>query len=193
MSFNVQLHFEHTNEFGTDIYRDPLHRYAFKTAEHVTPFELNPMVNYQGDLYIGKDGARYDVTRHPDRIDPYGGIRSKNTIPVDSLPNRGESLANTSRPIPDEARTQKASLLGKLFDNFHVNEDEFSPLWTPVRNMKVFRVSQDDPLQEVFRDASGVFYATTKLLHLQFVAQQALRMEQSRFDMQIRDTNANEY
>ena len=59
--------------------------------------------------------------------------------------------------------------------------------------MKVFRVSQDDPLQEVFRDASGVFYATTKLPHLQFVGQQALTMEQSGFDVRIRDANANEY
>ena len=82
----------------------------------------------------------YD-TRHPDRIDPYGVIHSKITNPVNSLPNVGENLANTSRPIPKEARTQKASPLGKLFDNFHVNEDEFSPLWTPIRNMKVFQVS----------------------------------------------------
>ena len=138
LSFNVQLHFQHTNELGTDIYPDPLHCFAFKTAKHVTPFELNPMVNYQGNLYIEKHGARYEVMRYPYRIDPYGVIHSKTTNSVNSLPNEGENLANTSRPIPEEVRNPKASLLDKLFDNFHVNEDEFSPLWTPVRNVKFF-------------------------------------------------------
>ena len=30
LSFNIQLQFQYTNNLGTDIYRDPLHHYAFK-------------------------------------------------------------------------------------------------------------------------------------------------------------------
>ena len=109
-----------------------------------------------------------------------------------SLSNKGENGANTSQRIPLEPQTQKINPLDWLFENFHVNKANFEPMWTSVRNMKVFKVSTHDPLQEVFRNASRVFYATTKLPHLQFVAQQTLIMEKSGFDMQIRgDANEN--
>ncbi len=53
----------YTNVHRAEIYKDPLGRYMFKSAEHRTPFNEMPMVNYQGDLYMGIDGARYEVTR----------------------------------------------------------------------------------------------------------------------------------
>ena len=45
LSFNVELQFQYTNDFGMDVYHDPLHCFAFKMAKHVTPFEVNPLVN----------------------------------------------------------------------------------------------------------------------------------------------------
>ena len=75
LDFDIPLRFRFTNPFGTDVYQDPLNRYAFKTAEHLTPFELSPLVNYQGDQYVGRDGARYQVTQNPHSIDPYGILR----------------------------------------------------------------------------------------------------------------------
>lgn len=71
MEFKINLQFQHTNTFGAEIYRDPLDCYAFKTTDHRTPFNEAPMVYYQGDLYIGQDGARYEITKHAQRIDPY--------------------------------------------------------------------------------------------------------------------------
>ena len=38
-------------------------------------------------MYIGKDGARYEVTRDPDRIDPYGIIQPKSNPSSTNLPN----------------------------------------------------------------------------------------------------------
>ena len=76
LDFDITLQFRFMNPFGTEVYQDPLHRYAFKTAEYMTPFELSPQVNYQGDLYVGRDGARYQVTNNPHSIDPYGVLRA---------------------------------------------------------------------------------------------------------------------
>ena len=87
--------------------------------------------------------------------------------------------ANISHPTLEEPKAKRTNPLDRLFKNFHVEKVDFRSVWMLMWNIKVFRVSQDDPLQEVFRDASGVFYATTKLLHLQFVVQQVLTMEQS--------------
>ena len=77
LNFNVALEFCYTNSLVTDIYQGPVNRYAFKTAEHITPFDKKPLVSYQGNLYIGKDGARYEVTRYPYQIDP---IRLTSTV-----------------------------------------------------------------------------------------------------------------
>ena len=79
--------------------------------------------------------------------------------------------ANTLHLILGEPLIQKMNPLGRLFAYFHVNDSNIGFEWIPKQNINVFWVSQDDPLQEVFRDALGVFYATTKLPHLQLVAQ----------------------
>ena len=34
------------------------------------------MVNYQGDLYMGIDGARYEVTKYPERVDALGVLQT---------------------------------------------------------------------------------------------------------------------
>lgn len=33
------------------------------------PLNEFPMVNYQGDLYMGQDGACYEATRYPQQVD----------------------------------------------------------------------------------------------------------------------------
>ena len=37
------------------------------------------MVNYQGDLYIGQDGARYDVTNYPQQVESLGVLQAGDT------------------------------------------------------------------------------------------------------------------
>ena len=54
-------------------------RYVYKTGEHLTPFDKYHWVNYQGDMYMGDDGARYEETESPENIDASGNLHiSKN-------------------------------------------------------------------------------------------------------------------
>ena len=66
LEYEIALMFVYTNVYGAEIYEDPLGRYTFKSVEHKTPFHETPMVNYQGDQYMGTDGARYVVTNYHD-------------------------------------------------------------------------------------------------------------------------------
>ena len=68
--------FVYTNVYRAEIYKDPLGRYMFKSAEHRTPFNETPMVNSQGDQYMGTDGARYEVTKYPDLVDALGVLQT---------------------------------------------------------------------------------------------------------------------
>ena len=52
-------------------------------------------------------------------------------------------------------------------------------IWTPIRELMVTRVPQDNSLQEVFRDSSDRYYAATKLPHLSLLVEHALTLEQS--------------
>ena len=38
LSLNIELQFQYKNDFGTDVYHDPLHCFAFKTAEQCHSF-----------------------------------------------------------------------------------------------------------------------------------------------------------
>ena len=158
LNFNVKLQFKYINNWGTDIYQDPLERFAFKTADSNTPFYAAPLVNYQGDLYIGSDGARYEVTEYPDRIDPSGVLRAtpknKTTPPPDADVNT--SRANPNASMNTEA--QEKAGLDNLFGNMHVDESDFGTQWTYVQHFSVFRINQDSSWQEVFRDSNGSFY-----------------------------------
>ena len=46
-----------------------MQRQVYKTVDCPTPFEKSPWVNYQGDMYVGEDGARYKVTEHFHMVD----------------------------------------------------------------------------------------------------------------------------
>lgn len=79
--------------------------------------------------------------------------------------------ANTSKPIHEVLESKKPrerTPLDKLFEDLHVDENHFGLHWVPISNIKLFKVFQDCPLQEMFKDLSGVYYATTKLLHSKF-------------------------
>lgn len=71
-------------------------------------FEMSPMINYQGDPSIGKDGALYEVTKYLDRINPYGVLRTKPKLTLTNPPNVAKIKANTSRPHPNETRIEEA-------------------------------------------------------------------------------------
>ena len=72
MEVRVELKYEAINNYGTLIYKDPLGRNVYKSAKHNTSFNESPKVVYQGDSYIGEDGARYVVTWGPLNVDSFG-------------------------------------------------------------------------------------------------------------------------
>ena len=76
MEFNIKLKYDYTNAWGAEIYHDPMQRQVYKTADCPTPFEKAPWVNYQGDMYVGEDGARYEVTNHPHKVDGTGYLHT---------------------------------------------------------------------------------------------------------------------
>ena len=182
MDFNVQLLFQYENVFGAQIYKDPLGRYTFKTNDNRTPFNEFPMVNYQGDLYIAKDGSRFQVTKYPHQIDTFGVLQAR---PMPSMIRDHE--ATTSGP--DKARTSSNPMGWDM--NFDERDVSFE--WKPIRDIKVTKVFQDNVLQEVFKDSYEVYYATTRLPHLRFLVQHTLTIEQLGIETRIRDEHGNDY
>ena len=72
LEFNTRLKYDYTNAWGAEIYHDPMQRQVYKIANCPTPFEMTPWFNYQGDMYVGNDGARYKVTELPHMVDATG-------------------------------------------------------------------------------------------------------------------------
>ena len=66
--------------------------------------------------------------------------------------------------------------------------------WNVEKEIKVAKIFQDNPLQDVFCDYEDVYYATTKLLHLQFIVQHTLTLEhQKGHESRIIDKFGNFY
>ena len=134
LDFNITLTYHTSSVFGADIYKDPLGRFVFNTAEHQTPFQEFPEVNYQGDLYIGKDGAHYQVTRYPQQIDSHGVLQAG---PIEL--NDHETGAHTSTKYTDPIKIQQTPL-EKLSANFHFDEGDLSPRWKLVSNITIVKL-----------------------------------------------------
>ena len=101
IDFNMRLQYDYTNVYGAEIYHDPMLRQVYKSVECPTPFKKSPMVNYQGDMYVGKDGARYKVTELPHMVDATGLLH----------PHTGAEAADISlrRGIGPESKAPTAS------------------------------------------------------------------------------------
>ena len=87
------------NAQGAEIYQDPLRRYVVKIADIRSNHERMPWVNYQDDMYMGHDGARYEVTQHLELVDALGFRSDENapTEPPEPLAPRDPNLPGTSK------------------------------------------------------------------------------------------------
>ena len=157
MEFNMRLKYEGINAYGAQLFTDPLSRYYVKTSEFVTPLQQTPWVEYQGELCIGEDGARYVMTAEPENVDTIGQ-------PVELTPAPGhpeaqqqsEDKPTTSQnpqpglgfsfSIPDMFANPNTA----TFSNFETNdkgkgkEDEKELKWVVYDRTDVSRVPQDD-------------------------------------------------
>lgn len=96
MTFNVKL-FMYANAQGLKIYKDPMGRYVVKKGDILSVFNKAPWVNYQEDLYMGVDGAFYEVTKHLELVDVMGVLASGQKDPRNTL-----HLDLTSLKLQDE-------------------------------------------------------------------------------------------
>ena len=53
LDFNVVIKFFKENTYGAKIYQDFMNRYLVKVEDHLSTFDLEPFVNYQGECYMG--------------------------------------------------------------------------------------------------------------------------------------------
>ena len=128
------------------------------------------MVNYQGDLYMGIDEARYEVTKYPEHVDALGVLQ---TGKVPTFDQTADSLQE------QDGRSNRLNDPGTHTSHFNQHLEE---------------LFQDNPLQEVFCDSQDVYYATTKLPHLQFIVQHVLMLErQTGHESRIIDKFGNYY
>ena len=216
MDYSIMLFHKYTNPYGAEIYQDPINRYVYKTQDNLTAFEENPMVNCQDDLYIGSDGACYRVTKYPKQVDALGVLQAdllSSEAPKVEPPTSKASAKETTHISTSNAATQEAGTSYKptgsgestnpfennRFENFGINEKEPEDLsfqfweWTPVREFWVVKVLQDDVLQEVFKDSSDVYYATTKLPYLDIPIRHRLTLQKSENKTRVVDTYGNQF
>ena len=51
-----------------------MNRWVVKIEEHPMTFDPSPWVNYQGEMYMGQEGVRYQDILEPDKVDKWGQV-----------------------------------------------------------------------------------------------------------------------
>ena len=145
MDYSIKLVYKCTNPYGVEIYQDPIYKYVYKTQDNPTPFEENPMVDCQDDLYMGMDGACYRVTKYPLHVDAWGVLQADllgSEAPTSELSKPRASAKEmmwepTSNAATHEAETSRKSMSSgestnpfenNSFENFEIHEQESEAL-----------------------------------------------------------------
>ena len=188
LEFNIKLKFDYTNAWGAEIYHDPMQRQVYKTADCPTPFEKAPWVNYQGDMYVGEDGARYEVTDHPHKVDATGYLLTDMNDVEDISLRRGigPNLPTTSRGSKGPGTSTNPFDIVDTSTNEQVHEElevttgfTFETgMKTIVKDIPVWRIFQDDINKVVYRDDQGYCYATRSASGLRLLVSYTLTMEE---------------
>ena len=216
MDYSIKLIHKCTNPYGAEIYQDPIKRYVYKTQDNPTPFEEEPMVNCQDNLYMGMDGACYRVTKDPLHVDAWGVLQADllgSEAPTSELQKPRASAKEMTREPTSNAANHEAEMSYKptssgessnpfednAFENLGLHEKEPESLsfqfweWTPMRDIWVVKVLQDDCLQEVFKDSLDVYYATTKLPYLDTPIRHKLTLQKIEDQTRIVDTYGSQF
>ena len=174
------------------------------------------MVNRQGDLYMGMDGACYQVTENPTHVDAWGVLQADLLglgAPTSEQQKPRASARETTREPMSNAATREVGTSYKpmssgessnpfednTFENLKLNEKEHESLsfqfweWTLVKDFWVVKVLQDDVLQEVFKDSLDIYYATTRLPYLDTQIQHKLTLQKAEGKTWIVDTYGSQF
>lgn len=112
LEYDFQIRYEKENLNRAKIYRDQNGQFMVKVEDHHTEFDPAPWVNYQGDRYMGKDGAMYLIIVNPKTVDFLGNeVPEEDPLTIEGPPvitPTGYKLVNsiwTHRvPIDDYTR-----------------------------------------------------------------------------------------
>ncbi|KAI5079974.1 hypothetical protein GOP47_0005453 [Adiantum capillus-veneris] len=80
LALNTKLQFVYTNAQGAEIFKDPLQHYVVKIANIVSDLDRAPWDNDQGSMYMGRDGARYEITTYPEIVGRMGEFHPSGTL-----------------------------------------------------------------------------------------------------------------
>lgn len=74
LPYDTQIRYERENVHGAKIYKDLTDQSVVKVEDHPTAFDPAPWVNFQGDRYMGRDGAMYLIVADPEVVDILGNV-----------------------------------------------------------------------------------------------------------------------
>ena len=152
---------------------------------NIEPHLLELLWSTTKGIYIWVQTARYEVTKYPELVDALGVLQ---TDRVPTMEQTADSLQE------QDGRSNYFEDLGTHTSHLNEHLEKLFAEWKIEREIKVTRIFQDNPLQEVFHDSQDVYYATTKLPHLQFVVQHTLMLEhQEGHERRIIDKFGNFY
>ena len=209
LDFNTRLKYDYTNVYGAEIYHDPMLRQVYKTAEHLTPFEQSLMANYQGEMYVGEDGARYQVTEFPHLVDSTGYIHPQQGTmdneadislrrgmgpdpqgPLPSKGSKGQSKSQSANPFENDDEVREQGEEPEVNTGFAFE----TGFWTLIKEVPVWRIFQDDMSRVVYRDEWRNVYATEAKMGLKFPVTHSIMFEELTNEVgRVRDTWNNEY
>ena len=95
------------------------------------------MVNYQGDLYMGTDRARYEVTKYPEHVDALGVLQNGK---VPTFEQTVDSLQE------QDGRSNRMDDPGTHTSHFTQHLDRLFDEWNVEREIEVTKIFQDNPL-----------------------------------------------
>ena len=156
LSYNVQLQFLYKNAQGVKIYLDPIRQYVVKIAGTRFVHDRMPWFTYQYDMYIGIDGSRYEVIKHPYYVDSLGTLLSSgHAKPMEERPH------DTNGPGTSRIPRTHSIPFDELLLDFHWDHDRKEKMglgntknqWAVVKEIQVTKVFQDDLIKEVYHDA----------------------------------------
>ena len=107
LDYNMQIFYERENLHAAKIYKDQTDQYVVKVEDHHTAFDPAPWVDFQGDRYMGRDGAMYLIIDDPEVVDFLGNV----TPVVDPLrPEGPPALTPTGYKLVNSMWTQRVPI-----------------------------------------------------------------------------------
>lgn len=74
LEYNLRLWYQQENAYGVNIYHDYAGKDVVKVKDHINELDSAPWVNFQGDQFMGREGAMYLLVENPDIVDTLGSI-----------------------------------------------------------------------------------------------------------------------